>query len=146
MDFEQRSDTRWVGLTRQGINADTVSAFLTDEVSGGVCVFSGNTRGVTGNVVTVRLEYDCYPEMAVKVMSRIVDEALLSFSINRAVIIHRLGEVPPGDASVIVASSAAHRDASFNASRFLIDELKKHVPIWKKEYFSDGSSEWVGVE
>ena len=91
------------------------------------------------------LAYEAYPEMAQKVMGAIFEEAVKRFSITRARVAHRLGEVPVGEASVLVVVAAAHRSAAFDACRFLMDRLKNEVPIFKRERLAQGRGErWVG--
>ncbi|MGH9484866.1 MAG: molybdenum cofactor biosynthesis protein MoaE [Terriglobales bacterium] len=90
----------------------------------------------------VKLEYEAYEEMAAQQLSVIADEAVERWGLRGIEIVHRLGSVPVGEASVRVVVAAAHRAAAFDACRFAIDTLKRSVPIWKKEYFADGS-QWA---
>jgi molybdopterin synthase catalytic subunit len=107
-------------------------------------MFIGTTRSHTqGKGDTVRLEYDCYEEMATAEMRRLCLEVMGEWSVEHLFIIHRIGPVPAGEASVVIAASAAHRDAAIESCRCVIDTLKKTVPIWKKEIYADGRTEWV---
>lgn len=118
-------------------------AFVTDERGGGISVFLGTTRRVTGDRETLELEYDAYPEMAASEMRNLADRALEEHAVLRVYVAHRLGIVPAGEASVVIAVSAPHRGEAFAACRSLIDRLKTQVPIWKKEIYADGNEEWV---
>jgi molybdopterin synthase catalytic subunit len=94
----------------------------------------------------MRLEYEAYETLAVKEGKRIVAEALARFGVRRVACVHRLGELAIGELAVWVAVSAAHRDEAFAACRYVIDEVKQRVPIWKKEHYPDGDSGWVNCE
>jgi len=118
-------------------------SFVTDERCGGVAVFLGTTRGITGDRETIELEYDAYPEMAASEMRRFAAKALDDYDVLRVYVAHRLGIVPASEASVVIAVSAPHRGDAFAACRSLIDQLKAQVPIWKKEKYADGDEEWV---
>lgn len=113
---------------------------------GAVVAFSGVTRDHNEGESVEHLEYECYEPMARKVMGQIFEEALARFEIGRLRVAHRLGEVPIGEASVVVVVSAAHRGPAFDACRFVMDRLKASVPIFKKEKLTgpDGRSRWVG--
>ncbi len=118
-------------------------SFLTLPEVGGIDVFIGTTRQWTEGKETHRLEYEAYTPMAKLEIERLIQSAVERWEIERVYVSHRLGLVPVAEASVIIGVAAAHRDAAFIACRFLIDSLKKTVPIWKKEYYADGTSEWV---
>lgn len=115
-----------------------------DLSSGGIATFIGTVRNVTKNKKVVRLEYECYQAMAVKEIRKIVDQAISRFSVRNIVVHHRIGILFPGDAAVIIVVSDGHRDAVFEACRYVIDTIKQTVPIWKKEIFEDGE-EWVSA-
>ena len=91
----------------------------------------------------MRLAYDAYAPMAAKTMRELADEAAGRWPVLKVCLLHRLGEVPPPEASVVVGVACAHRAAAFEACRWLIDTLKAQVPIWKREHYADGSTEWV---
>ncbi len=110
--------------------------------SGGIDVFIGTTRNHSKGKKVIRLEYETYLPMAVKLMGEIENEIRKRWDVHKISIIHRTGVVPVMDASVAIAVSAAHRKEAFEACRYAIDELKKRVPIWKKEIFEDGEV-WV---
>jgi molybdopterin synthase catalytic subunit len=116
---------------------------LRTDTAGGLSLFVGTTRRWTGDNETVRLAYDAYAPMAAKTMHALADEAATRWSVLKVAVHHRLGEVPPPEASVVIGVACAHRAAAFEACRWLIDTLKAEVPIWKREHYADGSTEWV---
>lgn len=116
----------------------------TDE-DGAVVTFAGVTRNHNDGSAVLGLRYEAYAEMAAKVMAELFESALAEFEISRVRVAHRLGEVPIGEASVVVVVSAVHRGPAFDACRFLMDRLKAQVPIFKQERLSDdGGERWVG--
>jgi molybdopterin synthase catalytic subunit len=106
---------------------------------GAVAVFDGIVRNHSGGRPTLHLEYESYEAMALAKMREIVTELHAKFPIHRVAMVHRLGRLEIGETSVLIAVASAHRAAAFDACRWLIDTLKKTVPIWKKEYFEDGA-------
>ncbi|MCL4109033.1 UNVERIFIED_CONTAM: hypothetical protein GTU68_052671 [Idotea baltica] len=98
---------------------------------------------MTGDLQTTALDYDAYPEMAQAKMEEIASEAHEKWNLTGVAIEHRLGHLELGEISIAVAVSSPHRADSFEAGRYLIDELKIRVPIWKKENWADGTTEWV---
>ncbi|TVZ17387.1 molybdenum cofactor biosynthesis protein MoaE [Maribacter sp. MAR_2009_72] len=112
--------------------------------SGGICVFVGTVREFTNQEQVIALEFETYREMALKEMEKIVDTAIEKWNLNKVVLRHAVGEKGVAEPVVIVGASSAHRDACFEACRFLIDTLKETVPIWKKEKFKN-KSVWVSA-
>lgn len=112
---------------------------------GAMVVFDGVVRNNTRGRQTLYLEYDSYPAMAVAQMEQIAREALEKFAVRDVQIVHRVGRQEIGDTTVLIAVASGHRAAAFDACRYVIDTLKKKVPIWKKEFFADGA-EWVDGE
>jgi molybdopterin synthase catalytic subunit len=112
--------------------------------AGAVNLFVGTVRNQTKGKEVVKLIFEAYEAMALKEMTLIADKAKAAWPLAKVTMIHATGEKKPGEAVVVVGVSSAHREASFEACRFLIDELKKTVPIWKKEFFSDNSV-WVNA-
>jgi MoaE-MoaD fusion protein len=106
---------------------------------GAVTVFEGVVRDHTRGRRTLYLDYEAYEEMALKQMEELAERALSQFKIRNVAIVHRLGRLEVGETSVLIVVAAAHRAAAFDACRWLIDTLKRTVPIWKKEYFEDGA-------
>ncbi len=114
-----------------------------DPAAGGFCSFEGWVRNHHEGRCVDHLEYEAYAPLAEKEGQRILTEARERFEILHASCIHRIGEIGIGGLAVVVCVSAAHRDAAFDACRYIIDEVKARVPIWKKEHFTDGTSGWV---
>ncbi|HAF77420.1 MAG: molybdenum cofactor biosynthesis protein MoaE [Maribacter dokdonensis] len=126
------------------IDTAKVYAELSDAKSGGICVFVGAVREFTNNEEVVALEFETYQAMALKEMDKIADKAFEKWTLNKVVMRHAVGEKGVEEPVVVVGASSAHRDACFEACRFLIDTLKETVPIWKKEKFKN-KSVWVSA-
>ena len=105
--------------------------------------FVGVTRRTTGDLITQTLHYEAHKSMATSELMKLAIDAMQEFSLLRLVIVHRLGEVPIAEASVVVGCSSSHRPATFAALEWIMNRLKKEVPIWKREVYSDGKEEWV---
>ena len=143
---ERRSTSQWVRLQYKPLDVPAANSFLQAPEVGGIALFIGTTRKWTGRRETVRLEYEAYEEMALKEMQQLAEQAASEWpALHRVCIVHRLGTVPPEQASVLCGAASPHRAASFEACRWLIDHLKEQVPIWKREVYADGETEWVGV-
>jgi molybdopterin synthase catalytic subunit len=119
---------------------------VTDPVAGGYASFEGWVRNHNDGRDVRRLEYEGYEALGVKEGDRIVAEAFERFPIARAHCVHRLGVLDIGDLAVWVGVTAAHRDAAFAACRYIIDEVKARVPIWKKEHYAAGDSGWINCD
>lgn len=132
-----------VALTNEPIDVLTVLNRVQSPLAGAVVLFLGTTRELTGNRQTQSLDYECYPEMAANKLAELETEARLRWSLVECAVVHRLGHLEIGEASVAVAVSSAHRQVAFEAGQWLIDTLKQSVPIWKKENWADGTAEWV---
>lgn len=128
-----------VRLVREPIDATSIVAALKQGEDGAVVVFDGIVRNNTRGRRTLYLDYEAYEEMALRQMQQLAAQSLVDFKIRDAAIVHRLGRLGIGETSVLIAVASAHRAAAFDACRWLIDTLKKNVPIWKKEHFEDGS-------
>ncbi|HUX73273.1 MAG TPA: molybdenum cofactor biosynthesis protein MoaE [Steroidobacteraceae bacterium] len=119
---------------------------LLDASAGGYASFEGWVRDHNEGLAVTRLEYEAFEDLAVKEGERIVREALQRSPIKHALCLHRVGELAVGDLAVWVGVSAAHRGEAFDACRYIIDEVKHRLPIWKKEHYVDGNSGWVNCE
>jgi len=128
-----------VELVREPIDADAIVRALKAGSDGAVCVFDGIVRDNTRGRATLHLDYEAYEEMALKQMQLLRAEAIEHFKVREVAIVHRLGRLKVGETSVLIAVASAHRGAAFEACRWVIDTLKKTVPIWKKEQFADGA-------
>jgi len=131
-----------IRISEKEIDAAELLSSVAVPEAGGIDLFLGTTRNHSKGKKVVRLEYEAYPSMAVKMMEEIEREIRRRWSVQRVAIVHRTGVVPVMEASVGIAVSAAHRSDAFEACRYAIDEIKKRVPIWKKEVFADGEV-WV---
>jgi len=132
-------------LVRAPIASAAVIGHTKAPPDGAVVVFDGIVRDQSAGRRTLYLEYEAYEPMALKELRAIGEQLHRQFPVHRVVIVHRLGRLAIGETSVLIAVSAAHRDAAFDACRLAIETLKRAVPIWKKEYFADGSA-WVEGE
>lgn len=134
----------WVKITSEKLDLNTCYQFVTDASCGGIAAFVGTVRNSTQNKEVTQLDFSTYKPMAIKELKKITSKALETFDIKKIVIHHAEGMLQIGDIPVIITVSAAHRNAAFDACQFAIDTLKKTVPIWKKEHFSDGEV-WVNA-
>src|ERR1051325_4924125 len=132
-----------VELTTQPIDTAAVLEQVASPAAGAVVLFLGTTREFTDERRTSSLDYECYPEMARAKLAELESAARRRWELVECAIVHRLGRLEIGEASVAVAVSAAHRGAAFAAGEWLIDTLKQVVPIWKKENWADGTSAWI---
>lgn len=139
----EESTARLVRIQADPIDVEEATAFLSDLSAGAHAIFLGTTRKWTGDKETVLLEYECFEAMALTQLGVIVDEAAAKWDLLKVVVLHRTGIVEAGRASVLIGAASRHRDDAFQASRYLIDELKLRAPIWKREQFADGTTEWV---
>ena len=119
---------------------------LESPVSGGFVTFEGWVRNRNDGLDVLRLEYQAYERLAIKEGQSILAEAMERFPFEDAVCVHRVGALEIGDLAVWVAVSSVHRDEAFKACRYIIDEVKHRVPIWKKEHYVNGDSGWVNCE
>ncbi len=129
-------------ITSNPIDISAVINSVKADSVGGIDVFVGTTRDHSKGRKVVKLEYEAYVPMATKCLDDIEREARGRWNLGATKIVHRIGTVPVGEASVVIAVAAAHRDEAFQACRYLIDRLKEVVPIWKREFFADGTVEW----
>jgi molybdopterin synthase catalytic subunit len=127
-------------LTRSVISVESLLAEVQGPERGGTCVFLGTVRSdddVTG------IEYSAYDDMALLEIERMLAEARERWPDARVTLQHRLGLIPAGEASIAIAAAAPHRDEAFAACRYVIEEVKKRLPIWKKELSANGAATWV---
>ena len=127
-------------VTRSPISIESLLATVQGPDRGGTCVFLGTVRGeddVTG------IEYSAYEDMAIAEIERMLAEARARGPDTHVILQHRLGLVPLGEASIAIAAAAPHREEAFAACRYVIEEVKKRLPVWKKELHVDGSATWV---
>ncbi len=132
-------------VTQKAINLQELVEYVTDPEAGAIATFIGTTRNNNEGRKVISLDYEAYPEMAEKELARLGEEAKIKWNIQRMAIVHRIGPVQITEPSVIIAVSAAHRSDAFEACRFAIEEIKKSIPIWKKEIF-EGGEVWIGSQ
>jgi molybdopterin synthase catalytic subunit len=130
---------RYSSIIRDKIGPGSVLNSIKRGEDGSAVVFEGVVRNQTRGRKTLYLEYEAYEEMALREMERLAEQALKQFQIRDTALVHRLGRLEIGETSVMIVVASAHRAAAFDACRWLIDTLKRTVPIWKKEYFEDGA-------
>ena len=131
--------TEHTALVRHPIDGAAVTAAIKQTEDGAVVVFDGIVRNQTRGRRTLYLDYMAYEPMALRQMEQLAQQALANHAIRDVWVVHRLGQLQIGESSVYIAVASAHRAAAFEACRWIIDTLKKTVPIWKKEYFEDGA-------
>jgi molybdopterin synthase catalytic subunit len=129
-------------ITSEPIDIPYVVDSVRTSGSGAIDVFIGTTRDNSKGRQVTGLEYEAYVPMALKSIDGIEQETRDRWNVHEINIVHRIGRVAIGEPSVVIAVSSAHRDEAFKACRYLIDRLKETVPIWKREYFADGTFEW----
>ncbi|WP_184541775.1 molybdenum cofactor biosynthesis protein MoaE [Mucilaginibacter sp. FT3.2] len=131
-------------LSAETLNIQSCISWIMSPESGGIDVFIGTVRNATKGKTVLKLDFEAYEPMAISEMQKIAKQAFAQWPVQKVLIHHRTGELQIGEVPVIIAVSAAHRDAAFDACRYIIDTLKQTVPIWKKEAFEDGDV-WVAA-
>ncbi len=135
---------RLVELRDTPLDVAEVVASLGDTAAGGLVLFVGTVRDHDQDRAVTGLEYTAHPS-ALERLAEVAEDVATKYDVLGVSAVHRVGRLALGDAAVVVATTAAHRGEAFEASRALIDELKRVVPIWKHQVFADGSDEWVGT-
>lgn len=134
-----RTESVRVEIVRHKIESQKIADALKYASDGACTLFEGIVRNNSRGRRTLYLDYEAYEEMAFKQMQELREQAMQKFAIRDVALVHRLGRLQIGETSVLIVVTSAHRAAAFDACRWLIDTLKKTVPIWKKEYFEDGA-------
>lgn len=129
-------------ISHNDINYADLFADFRDPNSGAVVMFSGEVRDNNKGKAVTHLEYEAYEPMAEKMIAEILHAALEKWPLNKAICVHRVGKVDVCGCAVVVITSSAHRAAAYEANRYIIDRVKYEAPIWKHEFFTDGTSEW----
>ena len=132
-----------IELSQARLDSARCMAHLEDPACGGICVFEGRVRNHNGGQEVLGLAYECYEPMALRQMEGLAAQAMRQWKLGKVVMAHRIGAIPIGEAAVWIGVAAAHRAEAFEACRFLIDEVKLKVPIWKKESYRSGQEAWV---
>ena len=142
-EYVAANELVWIDVTDEPIDVQALSNFVADPAAGSSVVFSGTVRDHSaGREDVSRLEYEAYGGVASAKIAEIVNDAFGQWPILRVAAVHRVGSLDVGEPAVSVAVSSAHRADGFEACRYIIDELKSRVPIWKKEHWP-GGAEWV---
>ena len=131
-------------LSAEALNIQSCIDWIMSPESGGIDVFIGTVRNATKGKPVLKLDFEAYEPMAISEMEKIAQQVFEKWPVQKVLIHHRTGTLQVGEVPVIIAVSAAHRDAAFEACRYIIDTLKQTVPIWKKEAFEDGEV-WVAA-
>ena len=132
-----------IALTDSPIDVNQLVAAVQRPEAGAIVLFLGVTRQMTDGRETRRLRYEAYHDMALRELTALTETARHRWPLAACAVVHRTGDAPPGTTSVAVAVSSPHRDDAFAAGKWLIDELKRRVPIWKQEEWADGQVEWI---
>lgn len=132
-----------IRITAEPIGVAEAGSLVADPAAGGTCIFSGTVRDHSPAGQVTGLRYEAWEELAIARLRAIADEMSATWPLRRIAILHRVGDLPVGETSVVVAVSAAHRDEAFAACRHGIERLKDDVPIWKQEVLVTGVAEWV---
>jgi molybdopterin synthase catalytic subunit len=130
-------------LSDSPLNIGELAASLTSSHAGALVSFEGRVRDTNDSRTVTALQYEAYPALSLAEGTAIVREALADVIAARCV--HRVGQLAVGDVAIWIGVVAGHREEAFQACRYIIDEVKRRVPIWKKERYTDGSSEWIGL-
>ena len=130
-------------ITTEAIDSQALLDRVGDPSSGAVLLFLGVVRNHHDGRVVEAMRYDAYEEMARSTLEDILSDAEKRYGVGHLAAVHRVGPLEIGDASVAIAVSSAHRADAYDASRYVIEEIKVRLPVWKKQHFQDGSSEWV---
>jgi len=133
----------WTAVTRDPIDPSSALARVGASADGAVLLFVGTVRDHAEGRSVSGMRYDAYGEMAEKVLAEIAGEASEHLETDRIAVVHRVGELDVGEVSVAIAVSSPHRAEAYEASRYVIEEIKKRLPVWKKEFFTDGEAHWV---
>jgi molybdopterin synthase catalytic subunit len=132
-------------VTEDVLDPRTIEELVAGPDAGAIVTFAGTVRNTARGRDVTALDYEAYPSAAEKMLARVGDEAREQWPEVRIAIVHRYGHLLPGEASVVIACASPHREAAYHASSFAISRIKEIVPIWKKEWYADGST-WIGSE
>lgn len=130
-------------IVRRAIDVTALMAEVRDSVNGATLVFLGTVREVNDGRAVTGIEYSAYGEMAERELAAIASECAAAFDLTHLVAEHRLGELALGEVSIAIVVAHPHRSEAYDASRFVIEEVKRRLPVWKREGYVDGTSEWV---
>ena len=140
------NDTPLFQVSATPIDIPAIRQAMLDTDCGAYAQFEGWIRNKNDGRAVDRLEYEVYEPLAVAEGLRIIEEAMQRFKLKRAMVVHRSGLLELGDCAVVVAATSPHRDEAFKGCRYIIDEVKVRLPIWKKEHYTSGEREWVNCQ
>lgn len=130
-------------LSDEPIDVSAVARTVAGSAHGAMVLFVGTVRDENRGDAVAGMRYEAYPAMAVQVLAAIVDEAEQRWAGSAVAAVHRTGDLAVGETSVVIAAAAPHRDQAYEASRYVIEEIKKRLPVWKKERYADGREAWL---
>ncbi|MHB1168679.1 MAG: molybdenum cofactor biosynthesis protein MoaE [Longimicrobiales bacterium] len=133
----------YAAITSESITTETVLRHVGDDEDGAVCVFVGVVRDHNEGRLVRGVHYSAYESMATKVLTEIAGEAAVRAGTDRLAVVHRTGELRVGEASVAIAVSTPHREQAFDACRYVIEQIKQRLPVWKQERYADGDDAWL---
>ncbi|MFD3452796.1 molybdenum cofactor biosynthesis protein MoaE [Streptomyces sp. NPDC058691] len=139
-----RDPIKLIAVRETPLSVDEVFKAVGDDAAGGVALFVGTVRNHDGGADVDELAYSCHPSAEAE-MRRIAEEVVAEYPVRALAAVHRVGDLGVGDLAVVLAVACTHRGEAFEACRKLIDDLKREVPIWKRQRFSEGTEEWVGA-
>jgi molybdopterin synthase catalytic subunit len=132
-----------IEFVREPIDLDLVSSACSMDYVGAISMFVGITRRYTGDIETICLEYEAYESMATRKMNELIHQAGQLWKLQRVAFVHRLGSVPVGQTSMVVATGSAHRSDAMEACQWIVQRVKAEVPIWKREHYAAGAPKWI---
>ena len=131
-----------VALTDKIIDIPSLISFSKDSHSGALSLFIGTTRDNYNGKNVIKLDYEYHPSMCIKYLNSLALQSIEKYKLNKCVIVHRVKKVPISEESIVIIASSNHRKESLECCSFIIEEVKRIIPIWKKEYYDDGTYEW----
>jgi molybdopterin synthase catalytic subunit len=134
-----------IELTKESIEIGSYLSQVQDDGHGALCIFLGVVRNIHEGRSVERIYYDCYEKMALNMLRKIEDQTRSKFERVEMVIVHRIGLVELGEASILVATGSKHRKTAYAANSYIMDRVKEVLPVWKKEVHPDGATSWVGI-
>lgn len=132
-----------IKIVQSKILSEEYTSRLYDSSCGAVVTFEGRVRDHNDEKKVIKLSYDCYYPMAMKILEEIRKNTLTRWNLSKLLIVHRIGEISIGEISIWIGVASVHRQEAFESCRFVIDEIKVKAPIWKKEIYSDGDYTWI---
>jgi len=132
-----------INITKAKLDVTSIRQQVQDSGTGAVVIFEGCTRNSHNNRTVEGLAYEAFIPMAEIELERVRQEAIALYKLDKCLIYHRIGDVNIMETALVVACSAAHRQEALNATSWIIDNIKKHVPIWKREKYADGAESWI---